>query len=353
MRRLPVPFSPVRNRRGFTLLELLLVVTILSAVAWVSLSSVSTTMDQVRFDDTRNRLQAIRRAIIGDISRTVNGGPELRGYVADMGKLPEDLNALMAREYCRTDPKKTTAADCGAGWVSQPIFRNYSSTGLWAGWNGPYLPPAEFSRYPRFQDGWGKDDGTVNFGWNYSYQPGDPATEWNAGYLLVQSYGRDGAPGPLDDNSFDADYPSTSQPLVRNSEWRFLVTDSGSGGLKVDFGSPASGTHYLCMAVAYRFWNGTAMDIKEIKSDGTEVTLTGNGTQKILTFIMKDDTEPDTWLPLGQAAYGIFEHPDGDGGDCKDITTATATVFPATSARWTVFSVVPGMTLQPFKRNVN
>jgi prepilin-type N-terminal cleavage/methylation domain-containing protein len=365
-----VPCARFGSQRGFTLLELLMVIVIMSAVAWVSLGMMSTSTDQVRFEDTRNRLQAIRRAIIGDTSRTVNGGPELRGYVADMGILPENLNALLAREYCNGKPDRTSQAACttaGGTWVTQPAYAYNADYGLWSGWNGPYLPATELSGYPRFQDGWGRppqsDSPEIpnNFGWIYSHTAEDPK-EWNAGYLFVQSYGRDGALGGDD---FDADYPATGQPLLRNSEWRVLVTDSGpatagdgSGGLKVDFGSPASGTKALCMAVAYPSWGGgTAMTIKKISggdaATGDAVTLTGDGTQRILTFVFEDSSDPsydeDTWLPLGQAAYGVFEH----SGSCKTMDPEAATVFPATAARWTVFSVVPGAVLQPFERKVN
>jgi type II secretory pathway pseudopilin PulG len=366
-------FPRTGNELGLTLLELLLVVAILSAVAWMSLGLVSNNTDQVRFEDTRNRLAAIRRAIIGDTGRTINGGPELRGYVADMGILPTDLNALIAREYCNGKPDKTTSAACttaGGTWVTQPAYAYNADYGLWSGWNGPYLPAAELSRYPRFQDGWGRPPQSEspevpnNFGWIYSHTAEDPK-EWNAGYLFVQSYGRDGASGG---NDSDADYPPTGQPLVRNNEGRVLVTDSGtathgdgSGGLKVDFGSPAGpGTKSLCMALAFPSgWTAgnTAVTIRKIPggeaATGEAVAVTWNGTKKIVTFVFEDSDAPsfdeDSWLPLGQAAYGLFEHT----GSCATMDTATATVFPSGAARWTVFSVVPGAVLPPFKRYVN
>lgn len=88
-------------------------VTVLSAVAWMAIGTVSNNSDQVRFDDTRNRLKAIRLAIIGDTSRSLNGGPEIRGYVADMGGLPVDLNALILKDYC-SNPQYTAEISCNS-----------------------------------------------------------------------------------------------------------------------------------------------------------------------------------------------------------------------------------------------
>nr|WP_319393867.1 type II secretion system protein [uncultured Desulfobacter sp.] len=215
-------YHPLFNTKGFTLLELLMVITILSAVAWMAVGTIENKTDQVRFDDTRNRLSAIRRAIIGDTSRTLNGMPEIRGYVADMGSLPRDLNALIKKDYC-SDPQYTNEDDCttasetwyiqgrppcsksgtnehveegcddlGGSWntdqgyerCSDDVYttqttcesdgeiwldgnRYYDSEhNLWAGWNGPYLNAAELTGYSKFRDGWGNiydaDNGLVN-----------------------------------------------------------------------------------------------------------------------------------------------------------------------------------------------
>lgn len=204
------------GRGGFTLLELLLVVTVLSAVAWMSLGVVSNNSDQVRFEDTRNRLQAIRRAIIGDTSRTVNGGPEVRGYVADMGRLPENLQALVYRQYCKNHPDITTNAsdectDAGGTWVSQPTYVQDLTTGIWSGWNGPYLPLG-FGSSGRYLDGWGRNDDSNNFGWIYNAD--SPGT----GDLTIRSRGRDGVAGG--EEPYDSDYPlAGAGPLVNAVEY--------------------------------------------------------------------------------------------------------------------------------------
>ena len=218
-----------RHRQaGLTLLELLLVVTILSAVAYMSLAVVDNGGNQTRFEDTRNRLALIRTAIIGDSSRSLNGQPEISGFVADMGRLPLNLNELVS-EPVDCDPD--TAGNQPCSWGID------AATGLWRGWNGPYLPASAGTGV--FRDGWGNDDGGNNFGWLFD-DAGSP------GALIVQSYGLDGAAGGSD--VYEVDYPTVG-PLVAESDWRILVTDSGAAaqddddgnGITVDFGSAYAG----------------------------------------------------------------------------------------------------------------
>ncbi|WP_306549288.1 prepilin-type N-terminal cleavage/methylation domain-containing protein [Desulfobulbus sp.] len=291
------------RRNGFTLLELLLVVTVLSAVAWMSLGVVGNNADQVRFEDTRNRLQAIRRAIIGDTSRTINGQPEVRGYVADMGGLPENLQALVSREYCKNHPGITTNAanectDAGGTWVSQAVYAQDSTTGIWAGWNGPYLPPG-FGSVGRFLDGWGRDDDSNNnFGWVYTVD--SP----NAGDLTIRSRGRDGVAGG--DEPYDSDYPLLgAAPLIDESEYRIKVTDSGNtggtgdatGGLRVDFGAPAScwvdgfcsDPLYITKGTCSTEWIGGSCSnpayTTEATCESNGATWTWNGSCSISSYI--------------------------------------------------------------------
>lgn len=390
-------FAKYTDERGLTLLEMLLVVAILSAVAWTSLAVVGNNSDQVRFDDTRNRLQAIRRAIIGDTSRTLNGGPEVTGYVADMGNLPAKLQALVSRQYCEGQPEVAASADCTSVWVEQPAYGYNSTYGLWAGWNGPYLRATELTGYPRVLDGWGNDNSTSNdFGWSYEiYSDGDQV------HLLVQSLGRDGKSDTehSPDDSYESDYPPAAAPplpsqrLISDGEHRVKITESGgsvfgdgdsTGVLMVDFGSPPpcwhcngdpaifnrkdceDGNHtwepvpdamtegnctgkwqpkeYLCMGLVSRSNGTVAAPITS--SNGT---LTWDGSHQEALFIFEDLVGPpydeDTYLYLGQAAYGIFEY-DNDANQCK----CPDNPFPADAPKWEVFTCVPGRVIHPFER---
>ncbi len=384
------PATNIRHRhqrqQGFTLLELLLVVTILASVAWMAMGLVENKSDQIRFEDTRNRLAAIRRAVVGDTSRTLNGQPVISGYVADMGVLPPNLNALIVEDYCSTNPALNAGA-CGAGWVDQPAYGYNATYGLWMGWNGPYLTAAELVGYPKLRDGWGYDDGTNNFGWNVTV--GDD--------LSVQSLGRDGAPGGTDD--YENDYPPAgSNVLVGKNGWRVLITDSGaapandeSGGLTIHFGAPPScwrcsdNTHNtreaceaagdnwyadaaiadsavctapapggangqwqpdenLCLRIAYRVGNAIAERVSS-GNNGNHL-LTWDSTSKSALFAFEDTTAPhdeDFYLPLGQAAFRAFEY--DTSGSC------TTNEYPRGSA-WKTFAILPGAVILPLEWKV-
>ena len=79
---------------GFTLLELLLVVTILSSLALATVSFVENEDNQLRFEDTRARLERIRSAVLGP---EYPDGRTLSGYAVDNGKLPESIKDLLER----------------------------------------------------------------------------------------------------------------------------------------------------------------------------------------------------------------------------------------------------------------
>lgn len=118
--------------RRLTLIELLLVVFILAAVA----ASAATLTDQVdvqaRYDLTASRRAQVRRAILGDEEQAISG------FVADMGRLPSGLDELLQPGSLKT-------------WE---FDTNY---GAGAGWRGPYLSAQFKGGQAVFRDGWGND----------------------------------------------------------------------------------------------------------------------------------------------------------------------------------------------------
>jgi len=189
-----------RAQAGFSLLEMLIAVGILSAAAYVALDTVESDRGQMRFDLTETRLKMIRRAIVGDPDLAVNGGPVVSGFAADVGRLPDCLEELVTR-----------MPDCeDMGGEEIPVYDELVP-GLNVGWRGPYLTAGPEG----MSDAWGNVDDTdgsldpdPNFGWqvdNPPEPPPDPPI-----LITVVSLARDRKPDPVPDpepvpGSFDDD----------------------------------------------------------------------------------------------------------------------------------------------------
>ena len=185
---------------GFTLIELLVVVAILSAASLLAFGIVTEDRAQIRYDDTRLRLQSLRRAILGQLG-PVN--PEVvGGFVADNGDLPSDLatlvhaGSLLAQGVHSPlfDPVPDTATCASNGGE---IVLSDSSAVLVKGHRGDYLGGLTFNG--RFRDGWGNENGdpatdALNFGWSI---------EGTSPSLTVTSLGNDNAAGGSDDFAAD------------------------------------------------------------------------------------------------------------------------------------------------------
>lgn len=191
---------------GFTLLEMVLVLFLIGLMASATLILTENVEDQAKYDETRHRIELMRKAIVGDPSRTLNGQAEISGFVADMGRLPGCVRELLHAESCSGSPLNTTTLD--------------ASTGLGSIWRGPYIqvvPERDGSLH--FRDGYGNSDASdaQNSGWKI-WQMNDAsgastAIASNAVSIKLQSYGYD----PSDASNA---YP-TSGPLdlVVSSDW--------------------------------------------------------------------------------------------------------------------------------------
>src|SRR5262249_50033275 len=81
--------SAMTARRGMTLVELLVVLTILAILAAAAMTATEVFVDQGRYDANARTLTSIREAVVGpDNARQTDGTVLVSGFVADMGRLP-------------------------------------------------------------------------------------------------------------------------------------------------------------------------------------------------------------------------------------------------------------------------
>jgi general secretion pathway protein G len=157
------------GQSGFTLIEVLIAVAVVSILAGAVAPLVVQQMTRARIDDTSRRMVRLIDAMIGN--------PELgdHGYLGDMGELPSTLEDLVTRG------SQTAFAQTGYGFG--------------VGWNGPYVrevgPLADIT-----EDAWGT------------------AFTYNGTEARVQSAGPDHVLGNADDLLYPAVAPLTGGILT-------------------------------------------------------------------------------------------------------------------------------------------
>jgi hypothetical protein len=234
----------------------------------------------------------MKRAIIGSSNRYLNGQPDIYGFVADMGRLPDNVRELVQPFVCIdtssnavvsktpkncigvnevptyldvpcSDNTTTTQSACEAlsppdnTWVGK---KTDTGSGISYGWNGPYLTVSDNPANPdAYTDGWGHESTDNNYGWNYVVD--------TSGGLTIQSYGKDQTVGNGTDE-YDADYPS-SQPVISSYDWKIAISDGITISLQKPY-TPAFGSCGFLASQASSFttaidcqnaggnWNGTS-----------------------------------------------------------------------------------------------
>ncbi len=291
----------MRREAGLTLLELMVVVFILSALALSAVSLVDTTDHQLRREDTEGRLLQLRRAIAGEA-----GAPALSGYVADMGALPSCVGDLVA--------SPSNAQAFGLKQVGfSPSITLPAAHALPKGWRGPYvaLPPGADAR---FRDGWGnvsRDAGgdpdpaadASQHGWGF---------ELDANSLAIESRGADGLPGDAGETPYDADLPVA----IASGDWR--VDLSGwSVDLRNATGSTRTGLYVRLLVYAYD------------ATDGHAWTAHDTGTVDLADATTGSATFPaDTLVPVGRHLLVVVDGDDEPFGHPGSYVTRQVAFAP-------------------------
>jgi len=188
--------------KGFTLIEVILVIVILGVIASIAMKSMTSSVDQARFEATADEMEELSRAIIGD-ERLLSGGYRTDyGYVGDVGSLPSSLDDLV------TNP------------------------GGYSTWNGPYIR----SDFSQNTDDYKKD------GWNelYTYSGGVTINSSGGGNAITKQFAN--AVSDLTSNSINGIIRDSGLSPPGDSAANVTVTvqyPDGSGSMTSSSTSPS------------------------------------------------------------------------------------------------------------------
>jgi len=221
------PGGSVPAGRGFTLIEMVIVIGIVAILAALITPLAVNQIAQKRFDACREELVLVRQAIVGDPTLIQGGIRSSFGFVGDLGTLPATLTDLTTQGAWSPWPQ-----DSGYGW-------------FW-GWRGPYLSEVD--------DPWGQP---------YRYATAGLPTGIAA---RIWSIGPDGVTGSADDvtsdirrdevwsmvagNTFDKDYvQATFSGSVNGTEPIALDYPDGSGVAQAALSYSAPPVYHLTSAI--------------------------------------------------------------------------------------------------------
>jgi prepilin-type N-terminal cleavage/methylation domain-containing protein len=138
-----------KHKNGFTLLEILIVLFILGMIAALTVPAMGIFDDAARARITRERMECIRRAILGPDDRfDENGRPVIGGYVGDLRAWPDlwEPRAEVKPNFAGTDWETPSALTPGLGqgpdYILDPAFVFFRPFGCfeksgWR-WHRPY-----------------------------------------------------------------------------------------------------------------------------------------------------------------------------------------------------------------------
>jgi prepilin-type N-terminal cleavage/methylation domain-containing protein len=303
---------------GFTLLELVIVIGLLSILAIGATAMLEDDGDWRRAQETPQRWDAIRKAILGDGSVDATGNFNLNGYVADMGRLPLNIKELMLEDIGANSilPNPTPQPS----WGNFALFQKTSASNcattpedcywLGGGWRGPYLYTAGSKEY---RDGWDNVntddvDDALNFGWQVTENTASGFTPSITDFF-VQSLGLGNEVG-LGANANDtnrADFPvDVDFAMVSENEW--LNTEPNLQfnirlNKPVAAPSPATEVSNLYLRIYY-FQDDVNASTPPDLSDLTSTILSIPNTERTASVSITIPT--DIGLPLGRYAAVIY-----------------------------------------------
>jgi prepilin-type N-terminal cleavage/methylation domain-containing protein len=90
------PHPRMRGRNGFTLLEIIVVIGIITLMVGIIVPILYRVWESQEVDTTKDRMIKLKEAMVGNASQISNGVRTNFGFVGDLGQLPPDLDALIS-----------------------------------------------------------------------------------------------------------------------------------------------------------------------------------------------------------------------------------------------------------------
>lgn len=193
------------DQAGFTLIEVVLVIVVTGIMVGVAMRGGKQIADSARSEETKQELEALSRAIIGNEMLENSGSRPDFGYVGDVGSMPSSLDDLV------TNP------------------------GSYATWNGPYIQ----NRFTQSTDDYKRD------AWNslYSYSGGVTITSTGSGSNIVRNLAASTADLLINNVSgliLDVDGKPPGTTYKDSLTVRFIYPN-GSGGTTTKIITPDAG----------------------------------------------------------------------------------------------------------------
>ncbi len=232
----------LRSDRGFTLVEVVLVLMISAILVTVALKSGLSISDAAKVEETKQEMEALEFAIIGNPALQNSGARSDFGYVGDVGAMPPNLGALA------TNP------------------------GGYATWRGPYVK----ARFTQVSDDFTRDA----WGTTYGYTGGVAITSTGSGSNVVRTFAnstdnllRNTITGNVLD--FDGTPPGAT---YRDSITIILTVPNGAGGMSSLTATPNASGYFAFDSIP--IGNQTLRAINGPSGDtiGTYITVTPAST---------------------------------------------------------------------------